>query len=443
MKGYLKMSNKEINRITIMDKLKFKKITEKQAARELDLSVRQIRRIKKKYLAKGALGLIHQNRGRISNHRIADSEIDRVIEIIKNRYWDFGPTLAWEKLRQHHQAILGKETLRKIMIKANLWQFKRQRKPRLYQLRPRRACEGELVQLDGSPHLWFEARGPECTLLVFIDDATGKLFHLEFALSESTNAYFHACHGYFKTHGKPLAFYLDKHGVFRVNTTRDGMADTRDSNGLTQFGLAMKTLKIELIYANTPQAKGRVEKVNQTLQDRLTKELRLKGINTIKAANSYLPTFIQEFNQKFGVEPKSIVNVHRPLQPWEKLEEILVKKYQRILSKNLELQYQNITYQIQTERSTYALRKAPVVVAEDRFGGIKIYYKNQELKYQIISKQPKSEIVDSKRLNLKMEEVKLNQQQMAIITNKQETNRRWKPAPNHPWRQYAYTNTNY
>jgi len=186
-----------------------------------------------------------------------------------------------------------------------------------------------------------------------------------------------------------------------------------------------------------------VEKVNQTLQDRLTKELRLKGINTIKAANSYLPTFIQEFNQKFGVEPKSIVNVHRPLQPWEKLEEILVKKYQRILSKNLELQYQNITYQIQTERSTYALRKAPVVVAEDRFGGIKIYYKNQELKYQIISKQPKSEIVDSKRLNLKMEEVKLNQQQMAIITNKQETNRRWKPAPNHPWRQYAYTNTNY
>lgn len=442
MKGYLSMSNKEINRITIMDKLKFKKITEKQAAMALNLSVRQIRRIKKKYLAKGALGLIHQNRGRVSNHRISNSEIDRIIEIIKQKYYDFGPTLAWEKVKKHHRAILGKETLRKIMIKANLWQAKKQKKLRLYQSRPRRDCEGELVQVDGSPYRWFEDRGPECALLVFIDDATGKILHLEFALSESTNAYFKACHTYFKTHGKPLAFYVDKHGVFRINTAKDGMADTRDSNGLTQFGLAMKTLNIELIYANTPQAKGRVEKANQTLQDRLVKELRLKGINTIKEANDYLPVFIQEFNHKFSVESKSPINSHRPLQPYEKLEEILVKKYPRILSRNLELQYQNKLYQIQTARPTYALRRAPVVITQDRLGKIKIYYKNQELKYQIISKQPKTEIVDSKRLNLKMEEIKLNQKQMAILRlrsgqSQQSTSRQWRPAANHPWRQYA------
>lgn len=446
MKGYLKMSNKEINRITIMEKLKFKKITQKQAAVVLNLSVRQIRRLKKRYLTSGAAGLIHKNRGRVSNHRLPNSEIDRVIEIIKNRYFDFGPTLAWEKLKKHHGATLGKETLRRLMVKANLWQSKKARKLHLYQSRLRRTCEGELVQIDGSPYAWFEDRGPECTLLVFIDDATGKLLHLEFALSESTNSYFQACHAYFKTHGKPLAFYLDKHGVFRVNTTKNGMAHTQDSNGLTQFGQAMKALNIELIFANTPQAKGRVEKANQTLQDRLVKELRLQRINTISQANLYLPVFIQEFNQKFGVEPKSPVNAHRPLQPWEKLEEILVKKHPRILSKNLELQYKNILCQIQTERPTYALRKAPVIISENRFGTIRIYYKNQELKYRIISKQPKTEIVDSKRLNLKMEEIKLNRQleQAIIIANQRKAAKQWKPAVNHPWRQYAYTNnTNY
>ncbi len=440
MKGYLKMRDKEINRITIMDKLKFKKITEKQAALALNLSVRQIRRIKKKYLARGALGLIHQNRGRISNHHLSTTETNRLIEIIKNRYYDFGPTLAWEKLRQHHQAVLGKETLRKIMVEASIWKPKKQRKLRVYQLRPRRDCEGELVQADGSPHRWFEDRGPECTLLVFIDDATGKLLHLEFALAESTSSYFKACHTYFKTHGKPLAFYLDKHGVFRINTTKAGMADTYDSNGLTQFGLAMKTLKIALIYANTPQAKGRVEKVNQTLQDRLVKELRLKGINTINEANKYLPEFIKEFNHKFAVEPKSLVNVHRLLEPWENLEEILIKKHQRILSRNLELQYKNILYQIQTARPAYTLRRAMVVITEDRFGKIRIYYKNQRLKYRIIARQPKAEIIDSKRLSLRMEEIKLNQKQMAILVSQQTKRQYRKPAPNHPWRQYAYTN---
>lgn len=442
MKGLLTMSLKETNRISIMEKILKKEIKQKKAALILNLSTRQIRRLKKQYKRNGAAGLIHKHRGQESNNKIPSEEINRTMQIIKERYYDFGPTLTWEKLTQHHNISFSVESLRKIMIKAGLWLPKKQRKLHLYQSRPRRDCEGELVQADGSPYHWFEERGPQCTLLVFIDDATGKLLHLELAISESTNAYFKACHAYFKTHGKPLAFYLDKHGVFRINTTKNGMADPRDSNGLTQFGLAMKTLNIELIYANTPQAKGRVEKVNQTLQDRLTKELRLRGINTISEANQYLPLFIQEFNHKFRVDPKSPVNSHRSLQPYERLEEILIKKYQRILSRNLELQYKNITYQIQTQRPTYALRRAPVVITENRYGKIKIYYKNQELKYQVISKQPKAEIVDSKRLNLKMEEIKLNQKQMAIIVN-QQAGRQWKPAPNHPWRQYAYTNTNH
>lgn len=235
MKGYLVMNTKEVNRISILQKLIKREIKTRVAARELSLSIRQVLRLKKKFKSEGAAGLIHKNRGKVSNHRIPTSIIDKVIKIIKERYYDFSPTLAWEKLNQNYGINISRETLRKAMIKADLWQPKKQRKLRLYQLRPRRDCEGELVQADGSPYCWFEDRGRECTLLVFIDDATGKLLHLEFVLSESTNSYFKACFTYFRTHGKPLAFYLDKHGVFRINTTKGGIADTHDSNG---FNLA-------------------------------------------------------------------------------------------------------------------------------------------------------------------------------------------------------------
>jgi len=316
------------------------------------------------------------------------------------------------------------------MAEAGLWKAKKQRVPKVYQQRPRRACEGELIQVDGSPFAWFEKRGPECTLLVFIDDATGKLEHLMFAQSESTQAYFEATKHYLLAHGKPLAFYCDKHGVFRVNTRRGGTSDTKDSNGLTQFGRAMAELRIEPIFADTPQAKGRVEKVNRTLQDRLVKELRLMGKNTLAEGNDYLPEFTQDFNRRFAVEPKSQEDVHRPLLPTENLDQILIKKYTRILSKNLELQYKNVLYQIQTNRPTYALRNAPVIVTEDYLGKVKIYYKNQRLTYRIRKRQPKSEIVDSKRLNSKVFEIKKQLGKEGV---------RWTPPLNHPWRGRTFS----
>ncbi len=292
------------------------------------------------------------------------------------------------------------------MIEAEIWKPKRQKRPKIHQMRKRRDQKGELVQIDGSPHAWFENRNLKCCLLVFIDDATSELLWLEFTESETTNAYFKASFGYLKKHGKPLAFYSDKHSIFRINNSKGGSSAASDSNGLTQFGRAMEELGIELIPANTAQAKGRVEKANRTLQDRLVKELRLRGINTIEEANKYLPEFIKEFNRKFAVEPKNPENAHRPLLANENLEEILVKKYTRILSKNLELQYKNILYQIQTKRPTYTMRNARVTIAEDRFGRIKIYYqgsylKPKELKYKILTRNPKSEIINTKLLNVK------------------------------------------
>lgn len=440
MKGHFIMSNKEVNRIAIMEKLIKKEMKQKKVAQILGLSVRQVRRLKKQYKREGVKGLIHGNRGSEPNNKIPAEQIDRAIEIVKKEYWDFGPTFALEKLQEFHQVAFSRETLRKEMIRAEVWKPKRQKRPRIHQMRKRRDQRGELVQIDGSPHAWFEDRGPECCLLVFIDDATSELLWMEFCESETTNAYFQASFGYLKKHGKPMALYADKHSVFRINNSKNGSSSTKDSHKLTQFGKAMEALGIELIPAHSAQAKGRVEKANGTLQDRLVKELRLRGINTIKEANKYLPEFIKKFNIKFAVKPKDSKDAHRALLVREKLEQILVKKYTRVLSKNLELQYKNIIYQIQTKRPTYAMRKAKVTVAEDRFGKIKIYYqgnhlKPKELKYKILIKNPKSEIINAKLLNVKVDNIKRKQQMLNMALNPKT---KWKPAQDHPWRQYDY-----
>jgi hypothetical protein len=262
-----------------------------------------------------------------------------------------------------------------------------------------------LVQADGSPHDWFEGRAAKCTLLVFIDDATGKLLHLEFVKSESTHAYFSAVQHYLEKHGRPVTLYTDKNGVFRVNTTKGKTAGTTDNNGLTQFGRAMEELAIACIFAETAPAKGRVERVNQTLQDRLVKEMRLKGISTMDAANRYVEQYMEVFNRRFAVVPKSPVDMHRSLLSTHNLDEILCEKHTRMLSKQLSISYENTIYQIQTDRPTYAMRYAPVTVQKDIRGTIRIVYKGQSLAYAIISKQPKAEIVDSKNLNAAVDRI--------------------------------------
>jgi hypothetical protein len=336
------------------------------------------------------------------------------LDLLKTKYRGFGPTLAHEKLVERDELQLSVESVRKIMIEEGLWKPRKLKKVVAHQLRERRACFGELVQIDGSPHDWFEGRAETCVLLVFIDDATGKLVELQFVDSESFFSYSQAAENYFKRHGKPIAFYSDKHGIFRVNQASTGASDT-----ITQFGRAMRELDIQIICANTPQAKGRVERANQTLQDRLPKEMRLLKINTREAGNAYLPEFMADFNKRFADEPRSDVDAHRPLTVKDDLTRILTWQESRTISKNLTVQFENVVYQIQTERPTYAMRNALVTVCADAKQNITLLYKGKSLPYTIFHKQAKqSEVVLAKDLNTLIQTVP------------------FKPAPDHPWRTF-------
>jgi len=408
------MSVKELSRLEVMQRLSKKQMSQKEAGQILSVSTRQIKRLLKAYCRQGAAGLVSKQRGRTSNNCLSAEIKRQALDLWKRKYQGFGPTLAYEKLVEKEKFQLSKETVRKLMIEEGLWKARKAKKVVVHQLRERRACFGELVQIDGSPHDWFEGRAAACVLLVFIDDATGKLLQLRFVDCESFLTYAQAAEGYFRQYGKPVAFYNDKHGIFRVNQRSVGTGDA-----ITQFGRAMQELDIQIICANTPQAKGRVERVIQTLQDRLPKEMRLQGIASREAGNAYLPEFIQDFNPRFGEEPRSTVDAHRPLNPKEDLAHILTWQETRSLSKNLTLQFQNTVYQIQTDRPTYALRNAQVTVCVNANDEISIVYKNQALSYSLYQPQTKqAQVVLAKDLDL---------------TLSQHTPT--KPAPDHPWRK--------
>jgi len=411
----LNMSSKEINRLEVMQKLSEKRMSQKEAGVILDLSTRQVKRLLKRYKQQGAGGLISKQRGRQSNNRLAETVQKKALDLLKSKYKGFGPTLAHEKLVEKEKLKISDESVRKIMIAEGLWKSRKLKKIITHQLRERRACFGELVQIDGSPHDWFEGRAAACTLLVFIDDATGKLLQLQFADSESFFSYSQAAEGYFRRYGKPTAFYSDKHSIFRVSQPSAGAGDA-----ITQFGRAMQELNIQIICANTPQAKGRVERVIQTLQDRLPKEMRLLKIRSREDGNAYLPKFMADFNDHFAEVPRSSVDAHRKLTAKDNLTRILSWQEQRVVSKNLTVQFENVVYQIQTERPTYALRKAVVTICVDLQQNIILLYNGKPLPYNVFHQQTKqSEIVIAKELN-------------KIIPHK--------PAPDHPWRTFSLSN---
>jgi len=310
MDKLLEMSAKELSRLEMMQRLCKKQMSQQEAGRILDLSTRQIKRLLRAYRAKGAGGLVSKHRGRKGNNRLPEDMKKRALNLLKTNYQGFGPTLAHEKLVEKDHLKLSDESVRQLMIAEGLWKARKAKKVVVHQLRERRACFGELVQIDGSPHDWFEGRAERCSLLVFIDDATGKLLQLCFVESESFFSYAQAAEVYFRQQGKPVAFYSDKHGIFRVNVPSTGTGAA-----LTQFGRAMQELDIQIICANTPQAKGRVERVIQTLQDRLPKEMRLRKICSWEAGNAYLPEFLADFNTRFAEEPRSDVNAHPQRRP--------------------------------------------------------------------------------------------------------------------------------
>lgn len=397
--GILEMSHKELDRVQVLRALEEGYLKQSQAAEQLDLSVRQVKRLVKAYRQDGAAALVSKKRGQSSHHQLDPAIKQHAVAWLQSRYADFGPTLAHEKLTEVHHLKIGRETVRSLMIDIGLRKLHRRRRPVVHPLRERRARCGELVQIDGSPFDWFEGRAPECTLLVYIDDATGRLMELFFTPAETTFSYFHTTEAYLRHYGRPLAFYSDKFSVFRINLPND-----QSAQGLTQFGRACADLGIELICADSPQAKGRVEHANGTLQDRLVKEMRLRGISGIAAGNAYALEFIRDFNRRFARVPRDPQDAHRPLRRQDDLARILTHQETRSLSKNLTLQYNRVIYQIQTQRPSYALRHATVLVREDGAGHVTIEYKGKPLAYTVHHEQARqAEVVPSKQLSLKLD----------------------------------------
>ncbi len=417
MKGTISMSLKETERINVMENLKAKKIKQKDAAKQLGISVRQVRRVLKRFKQEGISGLIHQNRGKKSHRLINQAEKDRAISLIKQYYPDFGPTFALEKLKEKHKINFSVETLRKEMISQQFWLPKKRQADNLHPYRERRACVGELVQLDGSPYAWFEDRASSCTLLAFIDDATSQVMGGEFVDHEGTFTFFRATKYYLLTYGKPLSFYVDKHSTFKVNRQATVEEELKDKTAQSQFSRAMDDLNITVIFAHSPQAKGRVERLFGTLQDRLVKELRLEGISTKEKATRYFrEVYLPKHNAKFAVLPKNKANLHRPLLPTDNLERIFTLQSKRIASKDLIVQYKNIKYKLLPENGyRYTLRNTALIVEEKENGAITFRYKDKAIPYMVAL--PK---VD-------------HQKSFQVVLPKEK--RVYIPGPNHPWRR--------
>jgi len=379
------MSKKEINRYVIIRRLIRKEINGTDAAKLLSLSVRQTKRLKAKVKKRGAVGIIHGNRGKESPLQVPIEEQRNIVALVQEKYYDFGPTLAAEKLLENHGIKRDPKTIRQIMIENNLWKpkVKKQEQHRFW--RQRRSNFGEMEQFDGSYHDWFEDRAPKCCLLIAIDDATGIITAGKFVQDEGVFPVFDFWLNYLKKQGKPASIYMDKFSTYKMS--QKVAIENHDLK--TQFQRALSELQINPIFANSPQAKGRVEKVFKTLQDRLVKELRLNGISDICLANKYLEkTFFPKFNRQFGIEPRSKENFHRSLTAKElnELESIFSRQETRTVQNDFTVSFNNQWYQL-TEKQPVTICKRDKLTVEWRLdNSIKLRLRGKYLNYMLIEK---------------------------------------------------------
>jgi transposase len=369
------MSDGEISRLEVLQRVLGRRMTQQQAGQILGLTRRQIYRLLKSVKEHGAAGLISKRRGRRSNYQLAPGLGAEALALIRQRYAGFGPTLACEKLRERHQLNLSVETVRKLMIGAELWTPRALRDKAVHQPRMRRQSLGELIQIDGCEHAWFEDRGPPCSLLVYVDDATSCIMAARFVDAESTLNYMETTREYIMRHGKPLAFYSDRHTVFSVN-----QGERLTGEGVTQFYRALRQIGIELICANTSQAKGRVERAHLTLQDRLVKELRLEGVSSIKAGNKFLGAFIGDYNRRFGKEPLHPADGHRPVGERENLDDVFTIQEKRQLCGNLTFRYQNTVYAVEPIPANLKLKHRAITIMTQCDGRMRVRHGKTDLR---------------------------------------------------------------
>ncbi len=412
MKWTIAMTQEELKRKTIIEQAIDKRILQREGAEKLGISERQFCRIISRYRAEGDAGLISGHRGKPSNHRLKESQRKQIGEFISDPIFEgFGPTLLNEKLREYKSITICKETLRQIMIEEGKHHPKSHKKKHLHPLRERRDRRGELVQIDGSYHAWLEERCPKACLLLFVDDATSAVLAAEFVDQESYFAYGKLCKAYFKSTGMPVAFYSDKFSVFRANASR-----SIQKEAVTQFNRVLGNLGIELICANSPQAKGRVERANQTFQDRLIKEMRLLNIDNYQDANAFLPEFVDFYNQRFAVLPRSAEDVHAPLDPDQDLDFLFSIHATRIITKDLQIHFNTLTYQVITTRPPQNLSGREVLIVQDQEGSVSAYLNHEQLTLKTFHKQAKPpRVTYSKSLDPQI----------------------YTPPVDHPWRTYG------
>jgi hypothetical protein len=415
----IRMSQKEVSKYDIIQKTIQKKLKDTEASSILNLTPRHIRRIKERVKKEGMKGLVHKNRGRSSNRKISEKEEEKIKKILKEKYPDFTPAFAREKLEEKHHIRHDRKTVKCLMVEEGLVKQKKKKQEKHRAWRQRRSSYGELLQYDGSYEDWFEGRageGAKQCLLAAIDDATGKITKAKFDEHEGVFPTFRFWEEYLKKHGKPFNIYSDKFSTYSMNhKMAQENPDTK-----TQFKRVTEELGIELILANSPQAKGRVERLFRTLQDRLVKEMRLNHINTVPEANLFLQNvFIPDFNKRFSVLPRSKANLHKKVTDKERnsFPSVFSRHEKRTVRNDYTISYKNIWYQIEATKSVLIQKKNTVIVEEKEDTNIQIKLRGKYLDFHELPERPKKE---------------LEKKSPWVLVKSLPT----VPAKNHPWRKF-------
>ncbi len=407
-KDMITMSRQEAKRLHIIHQAIEQKITQAEAATLIDLSDRQIRRMIKRIRKEGDEGICHRSRGKTSNHRIPKKIKDKTLKLFREQYKDFNLVHATEKLFEVHGITLSDETLRLWLNEAEI-PYKKRKVKKHRQRRERRAHFGELVQIDGSHHDWFEGRGPVCVFMGYIDDATNTV-HGRFYDYEGTMPAMDSMKRYIKRYGIPKSVYLDKHTTYKSWAEPTIEEQLNDQKPMSHFQKSLTALAIEVIHANSPQAKGRVERLFKTLQDRLVREMRLLGIKSVDKANAFLKTYLPKYNRRFAKPAASEADLHRPALHSRELDRILCIKEERTVKNDFTIAYNGTLYQI--EQAT----RAKMVMVEERLDGtLHITYKGQDLRFREITNKPAK---DPSEAPLLLQEKKP-----------------WIPPVDHPWKK--------
>jgi len=375
------MSQKEVSRLYVIRQTLDKSITQEQAAEMLGLTDRQIRRLARSVLREGDVGICHRSRGKRAHNRIADKIRDKAVTLCQNTYREFGPTHASEKLLAKHGITVSDETLRGWFQEEKVPYRSRKKRPHR-QWRLRKAFRGEMLQLDGSHHDWFEGRGSRCVLMGYVDDATGTVY-ARFYEYEGTLPAMDSFKRYIRLYGLPQSVYLDRHSTYKATAKQTIEEELNDIQPMSHFEKSLAVLGVTVIHAYSPQAKGRVERVFGTFQDRVVKEMRLAGVTNIAEGNAFLDGYLPEYNRKYAKEAAQKADFHRPVANKRALDTILSIKTDRSLRNDFTIAHKKKLYQIKSN-----IRTKTVLVEERTDGTMRILHNGQKLKYQEIVARP-------------------------------------------------------